>query len=968
MADVTELRVNVLGPLECRLKNVLVPVPKGRRRRVLALLACHPGRPVAPEVLVEAGWGDELPTDPYGALYTVVSRLRSLLGPAVLRSTAAGYLFDIPAGAIDAGRFQVLWEEGARSRSDRARRLLDEALSLWRGPAFAEFADVPAIMTEARRLDALRLAALEERAALDLAFSEPERAVQRMEAVLAEEPFRDRAMHLLMSGLAGAGRPAEALVRFDRHCSLLAAELGLEPSPSLTELRDMLSGSRSVAARTVSTPTWLDTSNAFVGRDEVLAELASAVAESRLVTVTGAGGVGKSRTVAEALAALAPRAGVERIVVAELAEVPLGHVASAVAECLGRTEPSGLSIGDVAECVGTAPVLIVLDNCEHVLPDVTGLVSIILRRCPRARILATSRCRLGAPGERVIPLLPLSLTMQGHSGAPELSAPVRLFTDRMRRLRPTFSLHARNTPAVVAVCRLLDGLPLGLELAAGRAAALGVSTVLEQLRREADEAFASLHDVVDWSYRLLDEQQQRLLWLLSALPGDSDLATIRGVSSLTGGWLDMGRIEQSLAGLVEASLLSAYEAGQVTHFRMLALVRAYAARRLSESGTGDQVRRAHAGWVRAEGQVASEQVLNGLGAPPRLDRMQGHIAVALRNSLELGDLDGAATIAGCCQLFDAWFIGAELRDLVISVARTVEGSSEQIPSGTLARAAGACALALKGECERALAMALPVWPAARSPAEKVLCCSAMGVALLYTGRLEESEQWWRTLLSVDASMLHRADGEASLALVACYRGDFAHAREHAELAAVASETPSGRPMLAFAHYAAAEVALACRDERASALYEASAEEAGRTGFVRISQVARTNLVSSLVRRGEVSRARLLAGPLLEEIRRDGAWPQLWGAIRAMAELLLALGRPRHAALLLLAADQASSAPPPAGPQVPRLDALREALCDELGTTTYDAIGTLARDIPRVELFDRAVALARAIATGPSAAS
>ena len=330
----------VLGALEVCRDGVPVLLPSGRRRPVLAALLVRAGRPVPADALVEAAWGDELPADPRPALHTVLSRLRSVLGDGVLRAGPAGYSIDPGPGGLDADRFEALRGQAAEASAARAAALFDEALALWRGPAYAEFADRDFARPEAVRLNELRLATVEDRAELSLELGQVTAAVTSLDALIAGHPLRERARWLVMTALYQAGRPADALERYHHYRMLLAGELGLAPSPALRDLQarilrhDLAAAPRPARRRVPAAPAWLVTSAAFVGREGETAALLEAVGTHRLVTVTGTGGVGKPRLVAEALGSLTERFGLPATV-AELAGATTGQADRALAAALG---------------------------------------------------------------------------------------------------------------------------------------------------------------------------------------------------------------------------------------------------------------------------------------------------------------------------------------------------------------------------------------------------------------------------------------------------------------------------------------------------------------------------------------------------------------------------------------------------------------------------------------------------------
>src|SRR5690554_2292077 len=573
LGPMPELRFGVLGALEVRVDGQSRDIPAGRQRAVLACLLARAGRPVPADVLVEAAWRDGLPEDPRRALRTVVSRLRAQLGHSVIRFDPAGYrLVD---GVQDAGEFAELLEEASAAEPALAGELLRRALALWRGSAFAEFSALPVVATLAENLEHSRRDAVEARAGALLQAGTPAEAVAGLEELLVEQPFRESAVELLAMVLYHAGRQTEALQCLRDYRGSLGAELGLDPSPWLTELEGNILGHELVAARggPAGPPTWLDTSSAFIGREDDLADLVGAVVENQVTVVTGPGGVGKSRLAAEAMPQLHGVLGLP-IVVVELAAVRpgsavAGRAAAAVAEALGlqsTDEPGrhgGVGRDALVEFLAAVPHLLILDNCEHLLHELAPLVSTVARRCRDVRVLATSRHRLGVVTERILPLSPLRLPESGATtGGQEAAASMRLFGDLVRRLRPTFSLTADNAPQVAELCRRCDGLPLALEIAASRVATSGVAEVLDRLTE--DLAADGLAGVVQWSYSLLGGAERSLIECLSVFAGDFDADAVRGLvvrlgpgasTPAAGRANDVGDPTAALAELIESSLV-----------------------------------------------------------------------------------------------------------------------------------------------------------------------------------------------------------------------------------------------------------------------------------------------------------------------------------------------------------------------------------------------------------------------------
>ncbi len=554
-----ELRFGLLGALEVFVDGIARPVPPGRQRAVLTCLLVHAGHPAPADALIEAAWDGQLPQDPARALRTVLSRVRATVGRDAIVREPGGY--QLRECRTDAAEFERLLEQSRGLEPHAAAELLGRALDLWRGPAYGEYAEAPFAQAAGARLRRLRWDAVEAYASARLTCGEPGAVVEVLEDLLEQEPFREYAVELLVTALYQAGRQTEALARLRAHRRELATELGLDPAPSLVSLEARILGHTLPSSEDdVGAPAWLDTSTAFLGREEELADLMSVVPANRLTVVTGPGGVGKSRLVAEALPALAARCALP-VSVIELVPVARGQVLMSVADRLGLRageQPGSADTDDLlevmAEYLAAAPRLLVLDNCEHLRGEVATLCTVLIRRCRTVRVLATSRRRIGIPTEQVLPLVPLEVPdPHAATGRQTAAASVRLFTDRVRRLRPRFGLTAANTAEVGALCRRCDGLPLAVELAASRAATSGVSGVLERFPVDVLAGPGGLAAVVSWSYDLLTPEQQWVLDTLSVFSGDFSQQAVTGVLSRLPDW--SGQPARALAELVESCLV-----------------------------------------------------------------------------------------------------------------------------------------------------------------------------------------------------------------------------------------------------------------------------------------------------------------------------------------------------------------------------------------------------------------------------
>jgi len=616
------VQFRLLGSVEAVRDGTPIQLGGRRQRQLLALLLLEPGRPVPVDRLTDELWAGRAPPGADTTLRSYVSRLRKALGAdaAITRGDAA-YVLDVPRGQIDRQEFQRLIEEGReafdRGAARRAGQRLRSALELWNGRPFGELADEGVLRLEADRLEELRLLALEERIETDLALGVDAELVGEVEAILDRHPYRERLWRQLMLALYHAGRQAEALAAYRRARATLDDELGLEPSEELRALEQSILRQEVPSAQPPEERTNLRAPlTSFIGRERELAAIERLLAAERLVTLTGVGGVGKTRLALEAAmrAALDFPDGVYFVDFSGLAEPSLvaGHVAAA----LDVHERADAPVSEqLAGRLRDAGLLLVLDNCEH-LREVCGeLVQSLLGGCPRLVVLSTGREPLGVPGEIDYSVQPLEVPPSGASSDKLQSADaVRLFLSRARAVRPQLADDASVVSSVADICRDLDGLPLAIELAAARAKALSLDDIAVRLadrfrflvswRRLTPARHRTLREAMDWSYDLLSDDEKHLLARLSVFAGGFTLDA--AASTCLDG--DSGRAVDPIARLVDASLVVAEERGGATRYRLLETVRQYAAERLEETGGVDEVRDRHAEWFLTLAEEAEPQL------------------------------------------------------------------------------------------------------------------------------------------------------------------------------------------------------------------------------------------------------------------------------------------------------------------------------------------------------------------------
>ncbi|MGW3935641.1 AfsR/SARP family transcriptional regulator [Streptomyces phaeochromogenes] len=706
------VRYRILGTTQA-LRGDGTPVPVGgaRLRALLTVLALRPGRTVPTAVLVDEVWGADPPADAPGALQALVGRLRRALGADAIASAEGGYRLCAAADDIDLHRFERLAGEGVRALADgdpgKAAVVLDDALALWRGPALA---DLPDRTAESSRWEARRLDAHRARLAAALALGQAEQYLPDLTALSDAHPLDEPLQLLRLRALRDAGRTAEALAGYESVRQLLADSLGTDPGPELRSLHGELL--RGETSRNGHRPTSYEQPyeqsyeqtpgpnppsgtrdrpapfgdlrpaplgnlrarlTSFVGRHTDLETIRGDLGSARLVTLLGPGGAGKTRLsqeAAESVAASVP----DGVWLAELAPVDDPEaVPEAVLTAVGARETVLRGAGAeemravtdrhddpltrLTEHCTNRRMLIVLDNCEHVVDAAARLVEQLLERCPGLTVLATSREPLGVPGELLRPVEPL----------PEPYA-LKLLADRGAAARPGFRVDADAETAAAAaeICRRLDGLPLAIELAAARLRMLTPRQIADRLdnrfrlltsgSRTVLPRQQTLRAVVDWSWDLLDADERDVLRRLSVFAGGCDLAAAEAVCGPAA--LD------ALGSLVDKSLVvaapSAVEgAGGGMRYRLLETVAEYAGQRLDESGERPAAERAHLTYYRELART-TDQKLRGPGQRAAIELLQvegENTRAALQHAVAERDEQEAL----CLVLSLAWYW--QIRDL-----------------------------------------------------------------------------------------------------------------------------------------------------------------------------------------------------------------------------------------------------------------------------------------------------------------
>jgi predicted ATPase/DNA-binding SARP family transcriptional activator len=641
---------------------------------------------VATDRLIELLWGDEPSETVNNTLQVSVSQLRKVLEPdhvrgtphRVLVSQEPGYLLRMLPAELDLGRFEQLREEAKRarfdSRLDLAGTSLREALALWRGPPLADLAVEPFAIAEVSRLKELVLQTIEDRIEVDLALGRHADVIGELEGLVAEHPLRERLRGQLMLALYRGGRQAEASDQFHKTRAALVEGLGMEPGLELQKLfKAILNQSPSLDVAPTVAPRREHRANnlplqltSFVGRMQEMAEIRRLLAQSRLVTVTGAGGVGKTRLAIQIANQLDDtyRDGVWMVELAPV--VALGALPQAVMAVLGIREQAGRPmINTLTDYLQDREMLLVLDNCEHVIEASAQLVAGLLQRCPDLHVLATSREALGMGGELAWRVRSLSVPDAGPLPAAESLneyEAIALFVDRATIAVGSFALTNENAGPVAEVCQTLDGIPLAIELAAAKLKVLSLAQIAERLSdrfrlltggsRTAMPRQQTLRAAIDWSYDLLPEPQQATLRRLSVFAGGISLEAAEAVCAAEGE-IEASDVIDLLADLVAKSLVLVDNERSVARYRLIETVRQYSREKLFEAREAERVRDRH----RKNFQLLAEQgepELRGKNQAAWLERFDlehDNLRAALAWSIEQEDTDSSLRLAGAMGYF-----------------------------------------------------------------------------------------------------------------------------------------------------------------------------------------------------------------------------------------------------------------------------------------------------------------------------
>ena len=817
---------------------------------------------VPAERLIHDLWGASPPATAANTLQVNVSRLRAAIGADRLAHESGGYVARLENGELDLHRFERAAAEGrealAAGEHARAAARLEEALALWRGPALGDLQYEPFATVEVLRLEELRLSATEDLVDAQLGLGRPAELIGELEALVAEHPHRERLRGQLMLALYRTGRQAEALEVYRQTRETLVDELGIEPTPALQQLErailrhdPVLEAPSSRARRDLPTPP-----TSLVGRERELAEVTRLVRSGvRLLTFTGPGGIGKTRLALEVARNLAPSFGDGGAFVALTDVTQPELVVPTILSSLGAGADLAAEERLLAE-LRDRELLLVLDNFEQVV-DAAPLLSRLLESSPRLTLLVTSRALLRIAGEREFPVPPLD----PGTGA------VELFLERAQDLSRTEA----NDDAIREICARLEGLPLAIELAAARVRLLPPPALLARLTsrlelltagaRDAPERQRTMRAAIEWSYRLLQPDEQLLFARLGVFAGGASLDAIEAVCG------EEATLD-ALASLVDKSLIR--REGEIEpRFTMLETLREYALEQLAAQGEEDALRRRHLRYF-FELVAAVELPMLGRAHQESLERLEADRA-NLRAAIEFAHASGeggtAVELAAGLRTF--WYVHGPADEGLRVLETVLAAPGDASPLALNKAHTGAAMLASdRGD-----------YAAARTHLERSLELASalddvhrMGVAYSNLGNLALYEQDWPEAqrLYESALELHRRDEDVRSEVIA---------QENLGLAVLGSGDP----------------------DRAIGLLEEAIARAHEVEAEREAASASLGLARILIERGELDRARGLLSAARATFVALGNHARIADGLEAVAGIAVADASPAEAARLLGAA-------------------------------------------------------------------
>lgn len=948
----------LLGDVAVHVDGHRLDIGHARQRCVLVALLTDVNHPVPVDQLVDHVWSDRPPHHARNSLAGYVSRLRNLLGAAegvVIGREPGGYVLAAEAMSVDLHRFRhAVRQARACPEPVQAAELFDQALEIWRGEPFPAL-DTPWINNVRNSLAGERLSVVLDRNDAALRVGRHSELLVELAAAHAAHPLDERLAGQLMLAQYRGGRQADALDTYRQMRQRLAEELGVDPSPSLDQVHQQILSGESQPSSGPPTPhlavpdrahaALLRRATSFVGHKHEVAGVIEALGEGPLVTLTGVGGVGKTRLALE-IARREQDQFSEGVWICELA--PLEHgaaVSHTIATALRLQRQQGLGIEEsVIEYLRGREILLVVDNCEHVVDTVAKLLERIIQHCPKVSVLTTSRQPLAIDGERIVVVPPLTA-----------DDAAQLFAERARAGRPDFQLQDQPPGAVAEICRRVDCLPLAVELAAARMRMMSSTDVVRRLdnlsvlqggARGALPRQQSMTAAIDWSFQLLTQAEQALFVRLSVFAGCFDLDAAHGVCG--SGGVAVEDTLDLLTGLVDKSMVAVRSVTDRTRYVVLETLRAFGREHLRQADRAEAYAVRHATYY----TELAERAASGLhGAQERewVERMMpdyDNLRAAFDRAMADDDTDLALRLIAALPELVGLRIGYEMAEWAERVIALVRPEHPLFATAVGVAARGAWA---HGDYAHARELAALAREAAPGPgtARVAYPGDVLADVTFFAGDVQAALHYWQgevTRARADADAIRLVWTLYEVAICSGALGTPEPALPAAGEAVEIAESTGNPTARSMAYFALGYLLKRTQPERATALFDAAAELAATVQNFWHSGTALMSAAATRAVHGDPVAAARMFIEVLDHWDRVGDWFEQWTALRYITRLLVRLGADDDAAVLQCAFQTA-------GMPSPLRDAALRALVDRLGAERFDA--------HRSSVIDGATAVARA---------
>jgi len=974
------VRVAVLGPLVVERGGDDITPSSRLQRRLLALLTLRSPRPVPVDALIDVAWPDGgVPKEPRENLQTHLSRLRRQLdagAAGIIAGEADAYRLVGDRVMSDLEDLSTLTGTAVDLDGPESLARIEGALALWRGPSLEDIADADAAMGDAARLDELRLSLREARFEKLSQLDPDPRLVADLEAFTLEHPYRERPHAILMEILYHLGRQVDALGTYQRLRSRLADDLGLEPSMALRELEAQILGHRvpprppaaagagsapAVAPMGASGPPAGTTS--LVGREEDLDRLRGALKRSRLVTITGPGGVGKTRIAMEMGRELEELGDGRPVVWCDLTPATNdAEVLDVVAQALHAHRRGRQTTREavLSATSGIEPDLL-LDNCEHVSDAVVSLACDVLAASPGTTILATTRGPLDVAGEELVALEPMS--WDGTGAAHDRPPAMELFWQRATATGTTLPDDEQTRASVARVCRAVDGLPLGIELAAAQLRNMtleeladrvaGTSGALDMHRRSGAERHRSIRSALSWSLDALPDADRRFFEMLSVFPGSFDAAGAAAVTEM----FDVEEVAARLRVLSDLCLVTVRAAGGRSRFRLLRTARSLGRERTEAAGSFADLLVRHRDWVVALAERAGPRV-RGPGEAEAVHLIEAEVdnlRGVVRRAVAGADVDTALSVASAVSDYAVH----RMRDDIVDwseLALTIEGAEHHPLQGS-ALATLAMAATNRGDLERARTLGQMVIERGTTDALGALHAHhALGLAALYSGALDEATAFAAEHLRLAEDADEPFDGQfASMitALAAHYGGDDATAIAWADRSRAFADACGAPSSSAWSDYVFGELLADSDPARSRSLFTAAITCGDSVHNELLAGVARLALATLPFEVGDEHTVLRAYRALIESWSARNDWTHQWTTLQNLVPLLAHCGAHADAAVILCALTSDGGDTRIFGDAAEEIAAVRHELGDRLGEDELSHLDVLASSLSAREIVERA---------------